>query len=221
MENSTILSYVDHTLLKAFSTWEEIQTLCGEAVENKTATVCIPPSYVARVHEKYGDVLTICIVVGFPLGYSALSAKVEEIRVAKAEGAREFDMVINIGDVKNGDFAKITEEIAALKRAAGDLILKVIIEACYLTDSEKTALCKCVTAAAADYIKTSTGFGTAGATMHDVLLFKANIGAGVKIKAAGGIRTRQDMVDFIEAGCSRLGTSSAITILNGEQTQGY
>lgn len=221
MENFEILGHVDHTLLKADSSWQEIQILCNEAIEHKTASVCVPPSYVSRIFNQYGKQLTICTVIGFPLGYSVLAAKVEEIKAAKKDGATEFDMVINLGDVKNGDFDKITCEIAALKQATGDLILKVIVENCYLTEQEKIALCSCVTKGGADYIKTSTGFGTSGASIEDILLFKKHIGENVKMKAAGGIRSRQDMIDFLNAGCDRLGTSSAIKILTGEKTTGY
>ncbi len=215
MENSAILSHVDHTLLKAVASWEEVKQLCREAVTYKTASVCIPPSYIARVAEEFPG-LNICTVIGFPLGYHTTDVKVQEVREAIADGASEVDMVVNIGDVKNGEFGKVTAEIAALKKAAGSNILKVIIETCYLTHEEKIALCHCVTEGGADYIKTSTGFGTAGAAMEDILLFQKNIGPDVKIKAAGGIRTREDMVNFLEAGCERLGTSSAIQILSGE-----
>lgn len=221
MDNANILSHVDHTLLKATSSWAEIQELCREAIAYKTASVCIPPSYIKPVKEAFGGQIAICTVIGFPLGYSVTEAKVAEVKAAVADGATEVDMVVNIGDVKNGAFDKVTAEIAALKKAAGDNILKVIIETCYLTGDEKIKLCECVTQAGADYIKTSTGFGSAGATIADVLLFKAHIGPNVKIKAAGGIRSRQDMVDFLEAGCDRLGTSSAIKILAGEASSGY
>ena len=221
MTEKEILARVDHTLLAATASWAEIQKLCDEAVEWGTASVCIPPSYIGRIQEKYGDKLVICTVIGFPLGYNTTRVKVAEVQAAIAEGAREVDMVVNLGDVKNGEFDKITSEIKALKEAAGKNILKVIIETCYITEKEKIALCQCVTQGGADYIKTSTGFGTAGATMEDVLLFKKHIGQGVKIKAAGGIRTRQDMEDFLQAGCDRLGTSSAIKILAGEQSSGY
>lgn len=221
MDNRELLSHVDHTLLKADAAWEEIKEICHEAIEFKTASVCIPPSYVKRVAQTFGGKINICTVIGFPLGYSVTAAKVAEAEAAIADGASEIDMVINLGDVKNGEFDKITAEIKALKAVAGDRILKVIIETCYLTESEKFALCRCVTDAGADYIKTSTGFGTAGATMRDILLFKKHIGKNVKIKAAGGIRTREDMVAFLEAGCDRLGTSSAIKILAGENTSGY
>jgi len=215
MDKAQILSHVDHTLLAPAATWAEIQKLCEEAMTYQTASVCIPPSYVARVVETYGEKVTVCTVVGFPLGYQKTAAKVVETEAAIAEGAKEVDMVINIGDVKNGDFDLVTAEIAALKKAVGTGILKVIIEACYLTDAEKIKLCECVTVAGADYIKTSTGLGTGGATREDVVLFKQHIGPNVKIKAAGGIRTVEDMQDFIELGCERLGTSSAVKILSG------
>lgn len=221
MENSQILSHVDHTLLKADASWAQIRELCDDAVKYATASVCVPPSYIGRIKEKYGDKINICTVIGFPLGYSVTAAKVAETLSAIADGASEVDMVINIGDVKNGDFDKVTAEIAELKKAAGKNILKVIVETCYLTEDEKIKLCECVTKARADYIKTSTGFGKGGATMRDILLFKKHIGPDVKIKAAGGIKTRQDMVDFLEAGCERLGTSSAINILAGEKSAGY
>lgn len=157
MNTSEILSHVDHTLLKAFATWEDIQKLCEEAMEYHTASVCVPPSYIKRIHDTYGEKINICTVVGFPLGYSTTKAKVAETVQAIEDGASEVDMVINIADVKNGDFDKVTEEIRSLKQAAGDKILKVIIETCYLTEEEKIAMCKAVTEAGADYIKTSTG----------------------------------------------------------------
>lgn len=222
MNNETLFSYVDHTQLKAFATWEDIEKLCTEAIEYKTASVCVPPCYIKRIADAYGDKINICTVVGFPLGYSSTEAKVQEVKTALLDGASEIDMVVNISDVKNGDYAKVEAEIKALREATGDKILKVIIETCYLTEEEKIAMCKAVTNAGADYIKTSTGFGTAGATLEDVLLMKKYIGPDVKIKAAGGIRTKEDMQAFIDAGCSRLGTSSAVDILVKQKgTQGY
>ena len=221
MNTSEILSHVDHTLLKAFATWEDIQKLCEEAMEYHTASVCVPPSYIKRIHDTYGEKINICTVVGFPLGYSTTKAKVAETVQAIEDGASEVDMVINIADVKNGDFEKVTEEIRSLKQAAGDKILKVIIEACYLTDKEKIAMCKAVTEAGADYIKTSTGFGTGGATMEDILLFKKFIGPHVKMKAAGGVKSVEDMEAFLEAGCDRIGTSSAISLIKGQSVKGY
>ena len=213
METREILKHVDHTLLKAFATWEDIQKLCEEAILYETASVCVPPSYVGQIHEKYGDKLNICTVIGFPLGYSTTSAKVEETRRAIADGANEIDMVINIAEVKNGNYDFVTDEIRSVKKAAGNHILKVIIETCYLTEEEKIAMCKAVTDAGADYIKTSTGFGTGGATMEDILLFKKYIGKHVKMKAAGGVRSVADMEAFLEAGCDRIGTSSSIKLL--------
>jgi len=221
MDKASIFSHVDHTLLVATSSWEEIKNLCEEAITYKVASVCIPSGYVKRVVDCYGEKLTVCTVVGFPLGYQKTEIKVAETKAAILDGAKEVDMVINIGDVKNGDFDLITAEIKALKEAVGDKILKVIIETCYLTKEEKIELCKCVTEAGADYIKTSTGFGTAGATREDIILFKQHIGSSVKIKAAGGIRTVADMIDFIELGCERLGTSSAVKILRGDEANGY
>ncbi len=221
MNTSEILSHVDHTLLKAFATWEDIQKLCEEAMEYHTASVCVPPSYIKRIHDTYGEKINICTVVGFPLGYSTTKAKVAETVQAIEDGASEVDMVINISDVKNGDFEKVTEEIRSLKQAAGNKILKVIIEACYLTEEEKIAMCKAVTEAGADYIKTSTGFGTGGATMEDILLFKKFIGPHVKMKAAGGVKSVEDMEAFLEAGCDRIGTSSAISLIKGQNVKGY
>ena len=213
MTTQELYSYVDHTALKPYTTWAEVQKLCDEAIQYHTASVCIPSCYVGKVKRTYGDQLRICTVVGFPLGYANTEAKVAETKRAIMDGAVEIDMVINLCDVKNGDCQKVEDEIRMLKEATGDNILKVIIETCYLTQEEKVAMCHAVTNAKADYIKTSTGFGTAGATLEDVLLMKANIGPAVKIKAAGGIRSREDMENYVKAGCSRLGTSSAIDIL--------
>ena len=208
MDNAEILKHIDHTLLKAVSDEKGILDICKEAVEHKTASVCIPPSYVKLAKEKYPS-LNVCTVIGFPLGYSTTAVKVFETEDAVKNGADEIDMVINIGDVKNGSFDKVTEEISAVRKAAEGKILKVIIETCYLTEEEKIRLCKCVTDGGADYIKTSTGFGTAGAQEEDIVLFKNNIGKDVKIKAAGGIRTKEAMEEFIELGCDRIGTSGA------------
>lgn len=221
MENKTILSHVDHTLLKATASWEEIKLLCEEAIKYGTASVCVPPCYVGPIHKAFGGSPVICTVIGFPLGYNETAVKIQEIETAIAEGAKEVDIVINLCDVKNGDFGKVTAEIAAAKKAAGNNILKVIIETCYLTEQEKITLCGCVTEAGADYIKTSTGFGTGGATLEDILLMKKHIGPHVKIKAAGGIRSKEDMVAYLEAGCDRLGTSSAIKLLTGGQAGSY
>ncbi len=221
MTNQEMLSHVDHTQLKAFATWEDIVKLCDEAVEFGTASVCVPPCYIKRIHDTYGDKLNICTVVGFPLGYSVTAAKVAEVEQALADGCNEIDMVVNISDVKNGLFDKVEEEIRTLKAACGEHILKVIIETCYLTEEEKIAMCKAVTAAGADYIKTSTGFGTDGATKADIELFKAHIGPDVKMKAAGGVSTVEDLEMFLGSGCDRIGTSRAVGLLKGEQTSGY
>ncbi|MCL1982273.1 MAG: deoxyribose-phosphate aldolase [Clostridiales bacterium] len=212
-DNKEILGHVDHTLLAAYATSEDILKLCGEALEYGTASVCIPPAYVSLAKAHF-PTLNVCTVIGFPLGYSSTSAKLSEIIDAKESGCDEFDMVINISWAKNGMFDKITDEISALKKAVGDKTLKVIVETCYLTEDEKIALCKCVTDGHADYIKTSTGFGTAGAALADVELFKKHIGRGIKIKASGGVRTRADMEAFLSAGCDRIGTSGAVAALS-------
>ncbi len=213
MEPKEILSHVDHTLLKPVSDRDSIIKLCSEAVEYDAASVCIPPSYVREVKGRFPS-LNVCTVIGFPLGYCTSAVKVFETEDAVKNGADEIDMVINLGDVKNGEFDKITAEIASVKKAAGNKILKVIIETCFLSEDEKISLCKCVTDGGADYIKTSTGFGAAGAKLEDIELFKKYIGNNIKIKAAGGIRTKEAMEDFINAGCDRIGTSGAVSALN-------
>lgn len=221
MTKQEMLGHVDHTQLKAFATWEDIVKLCEEAIACKTASVCVPPAYIERIHNTYGDRINICTVVGFPLGYSVTEAKLAEVEAALAAGCNEIDMVVNISDVKNGLFSKVEDEIRRLKAACGDHILKVIIETCYLTEEEKIAMCKAVTNAQADYIKTSTGFGTDGATREDIELFKQHIGPAVKIKAAGGVSTIEDLEMFLELGCDRIGTSRAVGLLKGERTEGY
>lgn len=221
MENQDIFPHIDHTLLKPDCTWEQIQSLCDEAVRFHTASVCVPPSYIERIREKYGDTLTICTVIGFPLGYATAQTKAFEAVDAVSLGADEVDMVINLGDVKNGDFDKVTAEIALVRKAAGNKVLKVIIETCYLTREEKILLCACVTRGGADYIKTSTGFGTSGAKLEDIELFKQHIGENVKIKAAGGVKTKQDLEAFLNAGCERIGTSSAVALLGGGEAGSY
>lgn len=220
MNAKEMLQKVDHTQLKAFATWEDIKQLCEEAVLYQTASVCIPPTYIKRVHDTYKDKINICTVIGFPLGYMCLEAKAKEIEVALSEGCNEIDMVVNISDVKNGLLDKVEEEIRTLKKVCGNHILKVIIETCYLTDEEKIAMCKAVTAAGADYIKTSTGFGTGGATKEDILLFKEHIGPHVKMKAAGGVSSLEDLKMFIDLGCDRIGTSRAVGLLKGDLTEG-
>lgn len=220
MENREIYPHIDHTLLKAVSDWSGIQKLCEEAIEYGTASVCVPPSYIARIHKMYPK-LNICTVIGFPLGYHTTDVKAFEVRQSILDGANEVDMVVNLGDVKNGDFDQVTAEITALKKEAGSHILKVIVETCYLTEEEKIALCKCVTDGGADYIKTSTGFGTGGAKLEDVLLFQKYIGKNVKIKAAGGVKSKADLEMFLNAGCERIGTSSAISILTAGKSDTY
>ncbi|MEG0178600.1 MAG: deoxyribose-phosphate aldolase [Oscillospiraceae bacterium] len=220
MTDNEIFKHIDHTLLKATSNWADIQKLCDEAIQYNTASVCVPPSYIARIHNNYPQI-NICTVIGFPLGYNTTEIKTAEVRQAIADGANEVDMVVNLGDVKNGDFEKVTNEIAALKSAADKHILKVIIETCYLTEEEKIKLCHCVSQAGADYIKTSTGFGTGGATIEDIELFKANIDKNVKMKAAGGVKSKDDLEKFLQAGCERIGTSSAIAILSGAKAKEY
>ena len=212
MENRDIFRHVDHTLLSARAAEGDILRLCEEAVTYGAASVCIPPAYVALAR-RYNPDLNICTVIGFPLGYSVTDAKITEARAALGDGCDEFDMVINLTWAINGRFDRITAEIAALKRAVGEKILKVIIETCYLAREDKISLCRCVTDGGADYIKTSTGFGPAGAQLEDIALFRAHIGPGVKIKASGGMRTRADMEAFLAAGCDRLGTSGAVRAL--------
>jgi len=219
MDDAYILSHVDHTLLTATASWPEIQKLCDESLRWNTASVCVPPCYVSRIRKTYPK-LNICTVIGFPLGYSPAIVKAAEAQAALDDGANELDMVINLSDVKNSAFSDIRTEIALLRKVTGKHILKVIVETCYLTLQEKITLCGVVTDEGADYIKTSTGLGSAGAKMEDVLLFREHIGPDVRIKAAGGIRSRDDMVAFLEAGCSRLGTSSAVKLLTGGAADG-
>ena len=203
-----MINHVDHTLLNPFATWEEIQVICDEAIELHTASVCIPPCYVAPVKEKYGDTLKICTVIGFPLGYNTTVTKIFETENAILNGADEIDMVINVGFMKAGNYDAVLEEIRALRKSCHGKVLKVIIETCYLSEEEIKKASELVTIAGADYIKTSTGFGTAGATVENVKLMKENIGPDVKIKAAGGIRTKEALQEFIELGCDRVGASA-------------
>ena len=216
MTNEEILAKIDHTLLSPTATLMQIRTLCIEALDYKTASVCIPQCYVKQAHKEF-PTLNICTVIGFPLGYSCTRAKVVEAEQAIADGANEIDMVVNICAVKNHDFDLVMEEIHAVKEACGSHILKVIAETCYLNEDEKIMLCHAVTSSGADFIKTSTGFGTAGATKEDIKLFADNVGKKVKIKAAGGIKSREDMEDFIKLGCSRLGTSSGVKLLRNRK----
>lgn len=215
MDKQAILSRCDHTLLKPFSTWEDMIPICEDALKYHTASVCIPPSFVKKAHETYPE-LNICTVIGFPNGYNTTAVKVFEAKEAIREGASEIDMVINIGAMKAGNYDFVEREITALREATRGKILKVIVETCYLTEEEKIKVCELVTNAGADFIKTSTGFGPAGATIEDIRLFKKHIGPKVKMKAAGGISTVEDLEAFVNAGCARIGTSRAIGLLKDQ-----
>ncbi len=216
MKYENILKHVDHTLLTQTATWDEIRQICDDAIAYQTASVCIPASYVKKAKEYVQDKMAVCTVIGFPNGYSTTASKEFETKDALMNGADEIDMVINIGWVKDGKYDLVQQEISTLKKACGDKILKVIIETCLLTDEEKIRMCEIVTAAGADYIKTSTGFSTAGATFEDVKLFAEHVGPDVKIKAAGGISSIEDAEKFLDLGAERLGTSRIIKILKAE-----
>lgn len=213
MTTTEILKTVDHTLLKQTATWEEIQAICDDGMHYQTASVCIPPNYVKQAKAYVGDRLSICTVIGFPNGYQTTAVKVYETEDAVANGADEIDMVISLGMVKEGNYEEIEAEIRAVKEACQGKLLKVIIETCLLTEEEKIAMCKVVSASGADYIKTSTGFSTAGATREDIKLFREHIAPHVKMKAAGGISSMEDAKDFLELGASRLGTSRIVKIV--------
>ena len=213
METKEILKHVDHTLLLQGSTWDEIKQICDDAMEYKTASVCIPPCYVRQAAEYMGEKVAVCTVIGFPNGNTTTAAKIFETKDALSNGASEIDMVINIGWLKDKKYDLIEEEIKSLKDVCGEKILKVIIETCFLTNDEKIKMCEIVTEAGADYIKTSTGFGGAGATFEDIELFSKHIGKGVKMKAAGGITSLHDAVRFLELGADRLGTSRIIKLV--------
>lgn len=216
MDIKDILGKCDHTLLGQASTWSEIKAICDDGIKYQTASVCIPPSYVKRAKDYVGDKLQICTVIGFPNGYNTTAVKEFETIDAIKNGADEIDMVINIGELKAGNYDYLLNEIRTLKAACGDKILKVIIETCLLTDDEKIKMCNIVTEAGADYIKTSTGFSKAGATFHDIELFAQNVGAGVKMKAAGGISSIADAEEFVRLGASRLGTSRIVKIVKAQ-----
>ncbi len=221
MELSEILTHCDHTLLKQEATWEQIREVCDDGLKYSCASVCIPPCYVKRANEYLGDQLKVCTVIGFPNGYSTTAVKVFETENAVRHGADEIDMVINIGWAKDGRWDRVLEEIRAVKQGCNGRILKVIVETCLLTEEEKIKMCEIVTEAGADYIKTSTGFSTAGATREDVKLFKEHVGPDVRIKAAGGISSLQDAEDFLALGADRLGTSRIVKLAKGQQGQGY
>lgn len=211
MDKQKVLKKVDHTILKPTATWADVEKILKEAQAYKTASACIPPHFVKQAKAAFPE-LVICTVIGFPLGYNSKAVKFFETKDAVASGADEIDMVVNLCLVKEGRFDLVTEEIAAVKNACGGKLLKVIVETCYLSEEEKVALCKAVTLAGAEYIKTSTGFGTAGAQAEDIALFKKHIGSNVKIKASGGIRTKEDIEKMIENGADRIGASAAVNI---------
>ena len=220
MELKDILAKCDHTLLAQAATWNDIKGICDDGMKYKTASVCIPASFVKQAKEYVGERLAICTVIGFPNGYATTASKCFMASDAVDNGADEVDMVINIGWAKEAKWDEITAEIAAIKKACKGKLLKVIIETCLLTDEEKVALCKCVSDSGADYIKTSTGFSTAGATFRDVELFAANVAPHVKIKAAGGISSIEDAEKFIALGADRLGTSRIVKIAKGLENDG-
>lgn len=221
MENKELFPYVDHTLLTQQSTWDDIKQICDDAVVYGTASVCIPPCYVGQAKEYLKDRIKVCTVIGFPNGYNSTAVKEFETKDAISNGADEIDMVINIGQLKAKNYDYVLNEIKTLKNACGSKILKVIIETCLLTDDEKIQMCQLVTEAKADFIKTSTGFSTAGATFADVELFAKNVGKDVKIKAAGGISSFDDAKKFIELGAERLGTSRIVKLAKKENATGY
>ncbi len=218
MDKKEIFRRVDHTLLKPEATWADIRQICDDAIAYGTASVCIPPCYVRQAHDYVQGKMAICTVIGFPNGYMTTAAKVFETRDAIANGADEIDMVINIGALRDGRTDEVLSEIRQIKEAAGKHILKVIIEACLLTEEEKITMCELVTRAGADYIKTSTGFSTAGATFEDIALFSRHIGPQVKMKAAGGISSFSDAERFIELGAERLGTSRIVKLAKAEKS---
>lgn len=221
MEVKEILKHVDHTLLLQPSTWEEIKQICDDAMKYETASVCIPPCYVKQAADYMQGRIAVCTVIGFPNGNMTTKTKEFETKDAIANGASEIDMVINIGWLKDKKYDLLEEEIRTLKAACGERILKVIIETCLLTDEEKVKMCEIVTAAGADYIKTSTGFSTGGATFDDVKLFAEHVGKNVKIKAAGGISSLSDAEKFLSLGADRLGTSRIVKIVKNEEASGY
>lgn len=219
MEIKEILAKCDHTLLAQTATWEEIKAICDDGIKYSTASVCIPPCYVKQAKEYVGDKLAICTVIGFPNGYNTTAVKEYETLDAIKNGADEIDMVINIGQLKAKNYDYVLNEIKTLKKACGEKILKVIIETCLLTDEEKVKMCRIVTEAKADYIKTSTGFSKAGATFADIKLFAENVGKDVKMKAAGGISSIEDAEEFIALGASRLGTSRVVKIVKQREKE--
>ncbi len=221
MNVNEILTHVDHTLLLQGATWEEIKQICDDGIKYQTASVCIPPSYVKQASEYAKGRVAICTVIGFPNGYMTTKTKEFETKDAIENGADEIDMVINIGWLKDKKYQEIEDEIRTLKQACGEKVLKVIIETCLLTEEEKIKMCELVTKAGADYIKTSTGFSTAGATFDDIKMFAEHVGEGVKIKAAGGISSMDDAEKFLSLGADRLGTSRIVKLVKKEEATGY
>ncbi|MBR8700974.1 Deoxyribose-phosphate aldolase [Fusobacterium sp. DD29] len=221
MDKKEILKIVDHTLLGQASTWNEIKQILDDGIKYGTASACIPASFVKRAKDYVGDKLPICTVIGFPNGYNTTAVKVFETEDAIKNGAQEIDMVINVGDLKDKRYDAILDEIKAIHKACNGHILKVIIETALLTEEEKIKMCEIVTEAGAEYIKTSTGFSTGGATFEDVALMKKHVGKNVKIKAAGGISSLEDAEKFMELGANRLGTSRIVKIIKGEEAKGY
>ena len=221
MNIDNILSHCDHTLLAVDAKWDDIKQICDDGMKYKTASVCIPASYVKQASEYVDGKLAICTVVGFPNGYSTSEVKAFEAKNAVENGADEVDMVINVGWVKDGRFDEILNEIKMVKSVCGDKILKVIIETCLLTDEEKIEMCSVVTKSGADFIKTSTGFSKGGATREDIALFAKHIGENVKMKAAGGIRSFEDAEDYLNLGCERLGTSAIVKLVKNQDVIGY
>ena len=221
MNKQEIMRRVDHTILNTTATWEQVKKICDEGMKYETASVCIPPRYVKKAAQYVGNKLKICTVIGFPNGYSMPEVKVFETEDAVRCGADEIDMVINLGLVKSGDWEGVLEEIKAVKASCGGRILKVIVETCQLTQEEKIAACRVVSMSGADFIKTSTGFSTGGATPADIALFAKHVAPHVKIKAAGGIRSIADAENFINLGATRLGTSSIVKIVKNEQLGSY
>ncbi len=217
MDHKEILRHVDHTILTTTATWEQVKALCDEGMRYETASVCIPAAYVKRAANYVGGKLKICTVIGFPNGYSTTAVKVFETEDAVRNGADEIDMVINLGMVKDGDWDGVQEEIRAVKESCKGRVLKVIVEACQLTQEEKLEVCRVVSQAGADFIKTSTGFSTGGATQLDVALFRANVAPDVRVKAAGGIRTWEDARAFLDLGADRLGTSALVGLAKKEE----
>ena len=219
MLGKELLTYVDHTLLRPIATWDEIKVICEDALAYHTASVCIPPDFVASAHNAYPN-LNVCTVIGFPLGYQTTESKVAEAKQAIEEGASEVDMVINVGALKSKNYDLVERDIRAVVEAANGTLVKVILETCLLTDAEKVKACQLAQKAGADFVKTSTGFSTGGATVEDVALMRKTVGPDMGVKASGGARSYEDALAFIEAGATRIGTSAGVAIMKGEEASG-